>query len=152
MLNTPSVEWCLYPEQREKIEGPLMRALFYAPSSIHVVCVRYDGGIDDLASTSVLPEYRTANIAVGSGFFADAQDERSVVMLHEVLHQQVETLAVVFDDLLKAAVADEDAALHKWAKDQWRRAEESLITDLARRIHARESLIPDDPSLAARTL
>ena len=136
-----SVEWCLYPEQREKVEHHMLRALHYAPSQTESVAVRYDNAETNLASTSPLPEYRTASIRLGNGIFAETERERGIAILHEVLHQHIEQLAVVFDGLVQATTSEGDA-LRTWAEEMWRRAEEGVISELSHRIYERESLIP----------
>lgn len=135
------VEWCVYGEQREKVESALLRALHYAPSQTESVSIRYDPNEGNLASTTPLPEYRTANIRIGNGIFSETGDERAIAILHEVLHQHIETLAVVFDGLVRATTTEGDA-LRAWAEETWRRAEEGVIAELSHRIHEREKLIP----------
>jgi hypothetical protein len=126
----------LSDEQRAVFEPHLTAALHYAPPWLDNLTVRYDPDESNLLSTSVLPEYRTSSIRVGNGWFSETEHERAVSVYHEVLHAHVETLAVVFHDLLTAWEPDE--AMQRWAKEQWRRAEEATVCDLSRSITNRE--------------
>lgn len=136
-MKPDAIEWMLSPEQRKAVEPMLLRGMHYCPPWIASMAVRYDPEERNLLSTSVRPEYRYASLRVGNAWFSESKDERGVAVYHEVLHQYVEALAVVFNDLLEAAT-EEDSPLAKWASEQWRRAEEAMICDLSRAIAARE--------------
>lgn len=124
-----SVDWIVAPEQRQEIEPHLTVALRYLPPWVRSLTVRYDPTEENLASVGVQPEYRTAAVRVGDGWFSESHAERRIAMVHEVLHAHLQTLAVVFADLL--AAMEPDDALRRWAEEQWRRAEEGVCTDLA---------------------
>ncbi len=129
-MSLPEIEWLVSADMRHQIEPHLLAALRYCPPWMLTLTVRYEPHEGDLLSTSVLPEYRTASIVVGSGWFSDTDIEKRVSFVHEILHQYVETLAVVFRDLLGAM--EPDKAMKTWAGEQWRRAEEAMICDLSR--------------------
>jgi hypothetical protein len=141
---TPPVEWIVSAEHRTALEPLLARALHYAPPWLANVSVIYDPHEKSLLSTTVLPEYRVQTIRVGNGWFSETAEERAVNVYHEALHAHVETLAVVFQDLLTACEPSDQ--LRRWAEEQWRRAEEAVVSDLARSIAGREELIPEAPS------
>lgn len=105
----------------------------FAPGWMETLTVRYDPAEGDIASVSSSPEYRNAAIRVGNSFFADDASERRVSLTHEVMHGHIETLAYVFNALLESTT-EEDSPLRKWAKEQWRQAEEGCVCDLSRRI------------------
>jgi hypothetical protein len=129
------VDWFVEAEQRTALEPGVTEALRYVPPWVRSVNVRFDPDESQLASVSVLPEYRTLTIRVGSGWFSETASERRVALIHEVTHAYVEVLAVVFSDLLNATTNDDDA-LRDWAREQWRRAEEGVCSDLSRAIAA----------------
>lgn len=127
------IEWIVADEQRDTLQEDLEFAICFAPRWLDLLTVRYDPAEEHLASTSPSPEYRNASIRLGNGLFSEDREERRCALLHEVLHGQVSVLAQVFDALLDAAI-EKDSALHKWACEQWRQAEEACICDLSRRI------------------
>lgn len=128
------VEWGMEEEQRAKVEPVWNRVCYLLPPHVQSLNIRYNAHSDNLAQAGVLPEYRTISLEIGPAWFAETDSEKEVALRHEVLHAHVEVLAAVFNDLLNATVIDEDSPLRLWAKEQWRRAEESVISDLSRRI------------------
>jgi hypothetical protein len=130
------VEWGMEQEQREAVEPLWNKVSYLLPTYIQCLNIRYNAHSENLAQTGVLPEYRTVSLEIGPAWFAETEAERLVALRHEVLHTYIETLSVVFGDLLTAAVPDENAPLRQWGKEQWRRAEEGVISDLSRRLGA----------------
>jgi hypothetical protein len=122
----------LTDEMRAQVEPTLRAALRYAPVWLQSMNVRWDSDVGGLLCINAQPEYRCANIRVGDQWFSEGEGERRIAFVHEILHTQVQCLAVVLDDLIDAT--DPAEPLRKWAKEQWRRAEEGMICDLSRRI------------------
>lgn len=128
------IEWLMSAEQREHVEPMLLRALTIAPGWLRAMSVRFDPNEEDTAAITVRSEYRMAHLRVGDAFFSDTKAEQPVTLIHEVVHIHVGQLSAVFSALLEAAT-EADSPLRKWAKEQWRLAEETVACDLTAKIN-----------------
>ena len=115
---------------QHRINPLLVPLLPLLPDYLTFLEVRYNPASEDLVRIGVDPEYRQATMDFGPGFFTESEDRQRSTLAHEFMHVQVAELAACYDALLEATVP-EDAPLRRWAKNQWARAEEGVVTDLA---------------------
>lgn len=127
------VEWIVTDEQRATLEPDVAFAVRMVPRWVDTVTVRYDPDEQELCSVGSAVEYRCVGVTVGDGYFSQDSSERRWAITHELVHGHIEPLANAFMSLLNATT-EEDSPLYKWAKEQWRQAEEGCVCDFARRI------------------
>lgn len=132
-MREPDIEWIVSDEQRAVLEPDVAFAVRMSPRWVDTVTVRYDPEERDLCTVASSVEYRNVAVVVGAGYFAQTPTERRWAVTHEFVHGHIEPLALLYESLVEATT-DEDAPLRKWAKEQWRQAEEGCVCDFARRI------------------
>lgn len=86
--------------------------------------------IEWIVEPEMREEYRTAHMKIGNSWFSERASERLVALTHEVIHTHLQALENAFQALIDAC--DPGEPLAKWAKEQWRLAEEQAVSDLSR--------------------
>lgn len=125
------VDYIVSDNQRDALAAPVDRALGAAPHWLRELTLRYDPGMDEgILLIRISEEYRCAGVRVSDAYFADTEHQRWLAPIHEISHLHYRRLSDVFQSLLRAAT-NEDDPLRKWADEEWRRAEEASVCDLA---------------------
>ena len=126
--------WDAVPKAvRKDIEPHVKRFAPVLPSWVETVRICFVPAPDDVptavASTNISHEYRQLRVSVHPAYLIQEEYQKALVFIHEFVHAPHDAMDQVFDSLLNATVI-EDSALEKWAIEEWRRAEESCVTDL----------------------
>lgn len=84
----------------------------------------------DLAEITVREEYRLAHLTIYPRWLAQDDDARATAIRHEFAHVLVAPIAR-FAERLVERVTSEGGRSREWLMEDLRRAEESVVTDLA---------------------
>ena len=82
-----------------------------------------------IASTLISHEYRQLRVSFHPAYLIQEEYSQELTVIHEFVHGHVAGMWDVFNSLLEATVGEDDP-LELWATEEWRRSEESCVTDL----------------------
>jgi hypothetical protein len=120
---------------RAVVEPALTRHLHRVPAWLDRLYVRLDVSDTNEAEITTRPEYRFATLRIMAGWLSLSEAERHRNIRHELAHIPLEPMCDAFRDLLDALAPEDDeprAPLRAWALEQWRRAIEGAVCDVAR--------------------
>lgn len=124
-------------EYREASESLLKEYLWLVPAWCQTLRVQNNVGAKggEAASTETRPEYRHARITLTPWFLECDAGARRQIVIHELLHIGLAAAADVFANVLAAT---ENEPFRDLAEEEWRKASEAGIQDLAHAIAGRE--------------
>jgi hypothetical protein len=124
------IEWILSAELTEKLRPLVEEAIRIAPLFVTKLTVRLDPGLESPIAIIVKHEYRLAVLDFGPSFLINSDAEQSRMLFEEMIHAHIAPMYQVFKALLEATTKEE-TALHAWAEEQWRIAEEGCANELS---------------------
>lgn len=143
-----TILWGYCPQEiRAALRPVLSDYLWLVPSWCQTLYVRWDDRpeeADTTASASAQPEYRQAQLTICPGWLGAVHASRRTALVHELLHLPLAPMVIEHSDLA-TRLLDDAPAFRGYSQEQWRRAFEGSVQDLA----AAVSLLPGPfPSVA----
>lgn len=122
-------------EVKAAVQSELACWTFLLPPWCQELRIRWDPELEATAEVTVHVPNRWATIRIGPPYLEQPQDERLVVILHEILHIALHPYTTATTAAMRHLAGEDRQELLAMGEDFVEQALEGVVEDLARSVH-----------------